>query len=285
MLQPFANPASLPPGAKPVRIAGVHYLHTTPAGGGDLFLTEYGQMFAAQLQPENWLEESWFTARRQRLVGTSMIYRIDTKPQAGRVLDLVVRYSRFGEDVPMDTYTLNKYSTAEFNNPFQEFALLADLRRGRFGPRDLCILTKKPLAIYSPPEEMALWKTGRSEHRVQANLARHPGVSVDIRRLYLVVYWWIKGLDAHQAAEAMGMSGPRKEAFKTEMTDRAAAELRSKGFEMWDIKPAHVIVRLKKGTRELLRDRNGQVPYALVDYELLARTDEYEDWLRGRSAA
>jgi hypothetical protein len=56
-------------------------------------------------------------------------------------------------------------------------------------------------------------------------------------------------------------------------------ELELKGYHVVDMKPAHVIVRLHAdGT--LLRDRNGQVTYALIDYELLERTVEHEQAVR-----
>jgi hypothetical protein len=55
--------------------------------------------------------------------------------------------------------------------------------------------------------------------------------------------------------------------------------LEHKGYRVMDMKPAHVIVRPRAESR-LLRDRNGQVVYALVDYELLLRTPEHEQAVR-----
>jgi hypothetical protein len=40
---------------------------------------------------------------------------------------------------------------------------------------------------------------------------------------------------------------------------------------MLDIKPQHILLRFRPG-RSLLRRRDGQPAYALVDYELLERT-------------
>ncbi len=45
------------------------------------------------------------------------------------------------------------------------------------------------------------------------------------------------------------------------------------------MKPAHAILRPKQHL-SLLRDRNGQIVYALVDYELLERTPEHEHAVR-----
>ncbi len=49
-----------------------------------------------------------------------------------------------------------------------------------------------------------------------------------------------------------------------------------------DMKPEHVILRAK-GNGELLRDRNGQPAYALIDYELLQRTPEHEESVRSQT--
>jgi hypothetical protein len=56
-------------------------------------------------------------------------------------------------------------------------------------------------------------------------------------------------------------------------------ELWQKGYRVIDMKPAHVILR-PRPDRNLLRDRNGQFAYALIDYELLERTREHEQAVR-----
>ncbi len=61
----------------------------------------------------------WFDAHRERLAGTSTIYRVPTRPLAGRALDLVVRFSRVGLEVPLDTLTICRHPHAEFNSPFE----------------------------------------------------------------------------------------------------------------------------------------------------------------------
>ena len=75
----------------PVDILGVAYQQAQTADGGDLYLTGYGLPFKEQLMPENWRETGWFLAHRQRLRGTSTIYRTQTKPAGGASLDIVVR--------------------------------------------------------------------------------------------------------------------------------------------------------------------------------------------------
>jgi hypothetical protein len=56
-------------------------------------------------------------------------------------------------------------------------------------------------------------------------------------------------------------------------------DLAGKGFRVLDTKPNHVILR-KRTSGELLR-RRGRLTYALVDFELLQRTEEYEHWRAG----
>src|SRR5512140_1044944 len=92
----------LPPNATPMRLLGVDYLHVPTTNGGDLYLTRFGLPFLEHLQLENWREDVWFEKKRQRLLGTSTVYRVPTKVVDGRSLDLVVKYSRVGEDVPLD---------------------------------------------------------------------------------------------------------------------------------------------------------------------------------------
>jgi hypothetical protein len=55
-------------------------------------------------------------------------------------------------------------------------------------------------------------------------------------------------------------------------------ELAAKGFVVADHKPTHFILRINNG--RILRRRDGRIAYALVDYELLARTADYEDWMQ-----
>jgi hypothetical protein len=258
---------------------GVDYYHLKTADGGDLFLTGFGQPFWRHLQPENWYAREWFETRRERLEGTSTVYKVPTRPVNGQALQLVVKWSRVGEVVPLDTLTVNKFIHADFNSPFEEFSLLMELRRGMVGPAEIRIRTQRPLAIFVPGQRLQLWQTGRSEEKIQAKVARHPGIELDILRQYVVLYGWIEGLDAVETAEKLGMDERAGAEFLARTTNLAVHELRQKGYQVIDMKPAHVIMRTGSD-RSLLRDRHGQLAYALVDYELLERTPEREEAVR-----
>ena len=227
--------------------------------------------FIEQLAPENWYAPGWFAERRVRLQGTSTIYKVPTKPVRGLSLNLVVRFSRMAQEIPLAPAILNENTQAEFNSPFEEFGLLLQLRAAHLvgtGPR---IFTKKPLAIYEPPEHLEAWQTGRLESKMAAKLARHPETELDIGRQYLVVYGWIKGLNALEATQVLRITGQPAEKFLQDFTLRVIHDLEKHGFRVVDMKPEHIVVRiLPDGS--LLRQRTGDAAYALVDYELLERT-------------
>lgn len=269
----------LPQGAKTMELLDVSYAHIKTSDEGDLYLTRFGQPFWEHLLPENWYAKEWFEQKRKRLVGTSTVYKVPTRRLHGRELNLVVKWSRVGEDVPLDTFTFSKFIDAEFNSPFEEFSVLMELRAGETGPPGIRIKTQKPLAIYVPSKRLQAWQTGRSEYRIAAKVARHPGVELDILRQYVVLYGWIKGLDITQVADRWGLAGEIREMLLARATSLVTHELELKGYRVVDMKPAHVIVRLQPDG-SLLRHNNGQVAYALVDYELLERTPEHEQAVR-----
>jgi hypothetical protein len=269
----------LPPEATSIALLGVDYAHLKTGDGGDLYLTAHGLAFWEHLLPENWYAREWFEANRERLVGTSTVYRVPTKRIQDTALPLVVKWSRVGEDVPLDTLTINKFINAEFNSPFEEFSLLMELRAGENGPAGIRVRAQRPLAIYVPSERLQLWQTGRSESKIALKVARHPGVELDILRQYVVLYGWIKGKDAVETADEFKLQGEAREEFFTRTTSLVMHELEQKGYRVVDMKPAHVILRPQPdGT--LLRDRNGQIVYGIVDYELLERTPEHERAVR-----
>jgi hypothetical protein len=270
---------SLPPEARATRILGVDYHQLKTPDGGDLFLTRYGLPVWEHLLPENWYARDWFETERKRLEGTSTVYRVPTRSVHSRVLPLVVKWSRVGEHIPMGTIAISQFIQAEFNSPFEEFALLMELRHGGYGPPGIRVRTQKPLAIYVPSERLQLWQTGRSESKIAAKVARHPSVELDILRQYVVLYGWIKGLDLVQTADEWQLSGEERERFLAHHTSMVIHELEAKGYHVIDMKPAHVIVRPLK-SRSLLRDAQGQMLYALVDYELLERTPAHETAVR-----
>jgi hypothetical protein len=268
---PLASP--LASDAEELSLLGVDYLRLKTPDGGDLYLTRFGIPFREHLHPDNWHAPDWFAARRTRLPGTSVIYNVPTRPVRGVSLALVVRFSRVGEHVPLDTLTLGQYPHAEFNSPFEEFAVVMALRASPVGPSRPRLLTKKPLAIFVPAERLQLWQTGRSESTIAAKLARHPEVELDILRQYILLYGWLDGQDALQTADALGRPGNSRHAFLADTTRRAIHDLAQHGFRMLDIKPQHILLRFRPD-RSLLRRRDGQPAYALLDYELLERTPE-----------
>ncbi len=272
-------PPELQAGTQVMSLLGVDYVHLKTSDGGDLYLTQFGLPFREHLRLENWFAPEWFEAKRERLRGTGTVYKVPTRLVNGWSLQLVVKWSRVGEDVPLDTLTVNKFIHAEFNSPFEEFALLMELRKGENGPPGIRIRTQQPLAIYVPSKRLQLWQTGRSEHRIRAKVTRHPDVEIDILRQYVVVYGWIKGLDAVETAEHLGFGGNASAEFLARITSLVTHELRQKGYHVIDMKPAHIILRPMRN-KALLRDQHGQIAYAVVDYELLERTPEHEQAVR-----
>ncbi len=262
----------LPPNATPMRLLGVDYVHVPTTNGGDLYLTRFGFPFLEHLQLENWRENEWFENNRERLLGTSMVYRVPTKAVNGRSIELVVKYCRVGEDVPLDTLTFEKFSHAEFNSPYEEFSLVMELRERKVARR---ILTHRPLAIYMPPERLELWQTGRSAHRIEHKKAKFRDVELDVFRHYVLIYQWVKGESADAALDVAIPGAERRAEEVKRLTLNAKAGLERNGFLVVDHKPAHLIVRWRRdGT--LLRNREGDYAYALIDFELLQRTPEHE---------
>ena len=272
---------ALPEGSGPVNILDVDYLHVKTADGGDLYLTKYGLPFIDNLHPDNWHEKSWFEQNREKLVGTSTVYKVPTRTVNGRNVNLVVKWCRVGEDVPMDTLTLNKFIEAEFNSPYEEFSLLLEMRDHSY-PR--VIRTHRPLGIYVPAQRMKLWQTGRSTTKIAQKKAKHRDVELDIYRQYILIYEWIEGVSA---VEAYHRLIPDREARRQELeklTYRVIDELAGKGYRVLDMKPEHIIVRFRPdGT--LLKRHDGRLRYALVDFELLDRTPEYEKEVKARRRA
>jgi hypothetical protein len=261
--------AELPSGASIVNVLGVDYVHTADDELGDLYLTAAGFPYAEHLQPDNWYEPDWFRSQREKLEGTGSVYALPTKPIRGENLALVVKFSRVGEKVPIDTELIENVLCCEFNGPFEEFALVEELRHSRRGTPDLHLHTQTPLAIYVPPERTQLSQSGRFQWRIARKVAQHPGVAIDIMRQYIMVYSWLPGIDAWQA-KTMGFLS---EGEVRKLNERALDEMRTKGFSVLDMKPAHVIVEPAEPER-LIGD-DGRITYGLVDFELLERTAEY----------
>src|ERR1044071_416990 len=248
-------------------ILGVEYTCLKTEDGSDLLLTRFGLPFKEQLAPRNWYEPTWFAQHRIRLEGTSTIYKVSTRPVAGLSLDLVVRFSRVGQEIPLPSSILGENADAEFNSPFEEFGLLMELRKAAAGNPGR-MFTKRPLAIYVPAARFQEWQTGRLESKMAAKQARHPDVLLHMYRQYIVLYGWIKGLNAVQAARTLSITRSDSDNFLREAPLRARTDLQRCGFRVLDIKPEHVVMRIYHDGTLLLR-RSGAPAYALVDYELL----------------
>ncbi|HUJ19606.1 MAG TPA: hypothetical protein VL197_16590 [Nitrospirota bacterium] len=277
-----------------VNVLGVVYLHMKTEDGGDLYLTRYAEPHQEHLDIQNWYEEDWFTQNRVRLLGTSSVYRVPTRPVAGTSLDLVVKNCRVGEDVPINTHTLEDFVSAEFNSPWEEFALVMEMADKQVGQRLEWIRAQRPLAIYVPPQRMQLWQSGRSRAKINRIRARHPGVDLDILKQYKLVYEWIRGKNLIEIFEHIKLELPDIVHHLQAMQKKAFDDLSKKGYHMADMKPEHVIIheddceRIEEAGRHrgpdaaqqqvdaLYRLLNGG-NYSVIDYELLFRTPEHED--------
>lgn len=298
--RPGMNPRFIPtadmpiPGGRLITVLGVAYVHTKTKEGGDLYLTRFGLQVHDVLQVENWYEPEWFTQHRCQLQGTSTVFRVPTREVGGRSLELVVKNCRVGEDVPMDTHTIEQAMGAEFNSPWEEFAVVMELREGAFGPQDYSVTTQRPLAIYVPPDFMQLWQSGRSRAKINRIKARHPGIDLDILRQYKLVYEWIFGQNVVELLKSERVLGGSCETASLKANDMVTAELADKGFLVADMKPQHIIIS-DSDSAALLDDTQAmsdlsveqrllrlieQHRYSIIDYELLARTAEHEQKMR-----
>jgi hypothetical protein len=280
-----------------VNVLGVVYLHTKTEDGGDLYLTRFAEAHQEHLDINNWYEEDWFTRNRVRLLGTSSVYRVPTKPVNGTSLDLVVKNSRVGEDVPLNTHTLEEFVSAEFNSPWEEFALVMEMADKQVGQRIAWIRAQRPLAIYVPPQRMQLWQSGRSRSRINRIRARHPGIDLDILKQYKLVYEWIRGKNLSEIFEPIKLELPDIVYHLQTMQKRAFDDLNRKGYLMADMKPEHVILDEDDCERIERVGQNGDPDaaqkqadmvyrlltvgkYSIIDYELLFRTPEHEDQVK-----
>ena len=265
----------LPKEATLVSVLGVDYAHFRLENGDDLYLTKYGLSFREHLHPDNyWTDIGWFGANSSRLSGTSTLYRIRTKQINGRSMDIVLKWSRMGQEIPAGHFA--ELTDAEFNTPYEEFSLVMELRDTRYW-QPTAILTHKPLAIYTPSGRVELWESGRRQHKMKPKADSHTEIDLDMHRSYAMIYEWIKGIDA---AEAFDRCLIDREHMRR-LTLRSRDDLLHRGFDVRDTKAHHVIVR-PDASGGILRDRNGEILYALVDFELLERTRESEDLMKQR---
>jgi hypothetical protein len=271
-----------------VHLFGVEYACTRDAGGGELYLTHYGRQLRPWLDPQRWLINGHIHPDARRLPGgTGSVFQL-TLHDASRRVEIVLKFSRMAQHMPVGIASNEPggtdallFDAARFNSPFEEFGIVMDLRRSERGPADLRIRTKRPLAIYCPPQHYEAWQLGRSDTQVlqhEHNLQRHQDQSIDEvavhlhkDRDYVMVYGWVRGFDAHELND-MGFLNDRE---TEQITRLAADELHAKGFRVLDHKPRHVILRVRRDG-SLLR-RRGKFVYALVDFELLEEVTDAAD--------
>lgn len=277
-----------------VNVLGVVYLHMKTSDGGDLYLTRFGEPHQEHLKIKNWYESDWFNAHKVKLLGTSSVYRVPTKDVDGTRLDLVVKNCRVGEDVPINTHTLQEFCDAEFNSPWEEFAVVMEMREGKYGGKGRLYTLQRPLAIYVPPERMQQWQSGRSTSRIARIRARHPGIDLDILKQYKLVYEWIQGGNIMEVFAHIKMETNDMVHHAKAITAKAMGDMEAKGYLMADMKPEHVIIGAEdfaviealgrggdaeathKQVEMLYRLINNGI-YSIIDYELLFRTPDHED--------
>jgi hypothetical protein len=261
------------------RLGGVDYLHLKGRQNGDLFVTAHGWPIAASLLPEQWFVGELFRKPGRALAGaTGAVYRMPVPHPARHHFSLVVKFSRFGQDAghmatrwdaDLPAALREDFLGTDFLPPFAEFGHLSLLRR-QPGAR---FVTQVPLAIYSPPSRHLSWQLGRKAHlesrynqRLLQEQAGAPGppVTYDWERLYILLYGWLDGVDAEEAAQ----HGVISQTEMSALTRESGRELARLGWVVLDHKPRHVILRPLGRGFEVLR-RAGRACYGLIDYELL----------------
>jgi len=270
------------------------YFHTKTSDGGDLYLTRFAEPYEEHFEIRNWYEKKWFHTRRIRLKGTSSVYKVPTRVVNGKSLDLVVKNCRVGEDVPLDTHTLQEFCDAEFNSPWEEFSLVMEMKESTYGPKDMKVKTQRPLAIYVPPERMQPWQSGRSRSKINRLQAKHTGIDLDILKQYKMIYEWIEGKNIAEVFEHIDINDEEITKHLKVINQKVIADLEKKGYLVADMKPEHIIISeedtvvVEEVARTdspidapgrqvgLLYQLISEGRYSVIDYELLLRTAEHE---------
>lgn len=258
---------------------GVDYVRLRGLHGGELFVTRLGWSGVESVLPRNWFVGEKFCKVGRELAGaTGSVYRVPVPHRSGSPAALVVKFSRAAQDVPvavlddglqLDSQERQVVAGAQFLAPFAEFGAVHRLRAAAGSS----VRIKQPLAIYSPPMRYQKWELGRKTYLTsqmnrelaesQTGVPEERRVTYDWERLYILLYGWIDGIDAEEAARR-GMIG--QETMKA-LGRQARTTLRRHGWMVSDHKPRHVIVR-PRPDGSLLR-RHGEIVWALIDYELL----------------
>ena len=278
-------PFQILPREQRATVFGVDYAVCPQPDGGQLYITRTAWRWFDYLQPARWWDSASLAVRGERLAGsTGTVYRVRSSPPALPPRDLVVKFSRVAQDVPLfipdefvDSMPRNAVADARFLSPFAEFGLLRELRANilNHGPHRL--RTKIPLAIYSPPQRYPLWQTGRhadifrGHQQAMAHDQFENGLAqatIDPERDYLMIYAWIDGIDAEEAFNR-GMIDKELLVLLTRSSNHALGRL---GYRVLDNKPRHLIVRPRPDGTLLQRD--GKIIYTMIDFELLQRHED-----------
>jgi hypothetical protein len=279
------------------QVYNVPYVQLDDDTGGRLWVTPYGWPYLGHIDPARWYVRDQYDRYGKRLSGGSgTVYRVPTMDSTGARMDLVVKFSRMAQELPVHVSSAFPGSVpchvldgATINDPFQEFGLLEELRRSQFGPSNLRILTKRPLAIYSPSRHFETWQLGRSKglfdrHRWQLDKdqatlnGEMPTVELSIHQQYIYLFQWVRGTNAQDLIQQGQLSTSAAASLVTDVV----RDLAAKGFRVLDTKPDHIIVR--RGHDDHLLRRAGRLVYALVDFELLQRTEEFQQFRNSRCA-
>ena len=267
------------------RVFGVDYAVCPQPDGGELYISRPAWHWSDYLQPDRWWDRKNLRVRGERLGGsTGTVYRARSAPDGLPPRDLVVKFSRLAQDVPLfipdeflDSLPDGAVADARFLSPFAEFGLLHQLRSNilNHGPHRL--RTKLPLAVYSPPEKYPLWQTGRhmdifrthqetmAEDQFENGLTR---ITLDPARDYIEIFAWIDGIDAEEASR-LGLLDEELLVLLTRSSNHALSRL---GYRVLDNKPRHLIVRPRSDGA--LLQRYGRIVYTMIDFELLQRHED-----------
>ncbi|MGA0333633.1 MAG: hypothetical protein ACO3N7_05000 [Kiritimatiellia bacterium] len=276
------------PEAYHIRSFGVPYIRNPDEEGGFLYVTRWGWHHLSHLRPENWFRDRNFVRQGRRLRGsTGTVYYYPSFPEGAAPLDLLLKVSRVAENVPGELAgefpELMAKGGASFNSPFEEFGMVEELRNSNFGPPNLHIRTKRPMAIYCAPRDLPAWQLGRRKSDFLSHLTLMEkdqetvpeGMRIHLleNRQYFALYAWVPGLDAQAAME----QGLLSEKELENLSARVNGELELKGFRILDNKPKHFILR--QGPDGDLIRHGDRLIYVQIDFELLQRTEAYQQEL------
>ena len=163
------------------KILDVQYTHLRLKNGDDLFLTEYGLKHWPNLFPENFLlDKEWFDANSSQLAGTSIVFKVKTKPASGKSSDIVIKWNRMGQDLPGVCPETDDLGDASFMSPFQEFRLLAELYDNvRYFEKNIEL--QEPLGIYIPSGKKEYLQKIRKDYLMRHIINSHEDeINIDI---------------------------------------------------------------------------------------------------------